>query len=60
MLFPRSLGGSTQALLRFEPDRQIAVGGASVLDPEILGASRDVVMQGRGLLGGGWAGDRRA
>ena len=55
----RSIVGGTQPLLRFEPDRQIAVGGSSVLDPKILGALRDVVMERRGC-GGAWAGDRSA
>ena len=51
ILFAGSLGGSPQPLLRFEPDRQIAVGGSSVLDPEIPGALCDVVMERRGFRG---------
>ena len=38
-----------QFVLRFEPDRQIAVGGFSVLGPKLFGTLRDFVMK-RGVF----------
>ena len=47
-----------QPLLRFEPDRQIAIGGSSVLHPQVPGALRNFIVKGFACFAG-WTGARR-